>query len=181
MLLALISINLAILNMLPVLPLTGACALEHHRTDPWTQSSLRVFERISMIGLVIFVLLLGGDFERHRSSHPQMGRNGRGEPIADQRAVCLCGRGAPVTVQSMTTRTADVGGYPQSDPGACDYWGGDRPCRRARRCGGGGDECLRSGSSGAADRCPLRLADWRWRLCTQERLAADQSRQHRGS
>lgn len=58
MLLALISINLAILNMLPVLPLDGGHVLWsiieriRGRSLP-----LRVFERISMVGLAIFVLL----------------------------------------------------------------------------------------------------------------------------
>ncbi len=58
MLLALISINLAILNMLPVLPLDGGHVLWSIIERIRGRSlSLRVFERISMIGLVIFVLL----------------------------------------------------------------------------------------------------------------------------
>ncbi|NLV71986.1 MAG: PDZ domain-containing protein [Actinobacteria bacterium] len=58
MLLALISINLAILNMLPLLPLDGGHVLwsiiERIRGK---SLSLRTFERISMVGLAIFVLL----------------------------------------------------------------------------------------------------------------------------
>ncbi|OFW60539.1 MAG: RIP metalloprotease RseP [Actinobacteria bacterium RBG_16_64_13] len=58
MLLALISINLAILNMLPLLPLDGGHVLfsiiERIRGR---NVSLRVFERISLVGLAIFVLL----------------------------------------------------------------------------------------------------------------------------
>jgi regulator of sigma E protease len=57
-LLALISINLAILNMLPVLPLDGGHVLfsiiERIRGK---SVSLRVFEQVSMIGLIIFVAL----------------------------------------------------------------------------------------------------------------------------
>ena len=58
MLLALISINLAILNMLPLLPLDGGHVLwsiiERIRGK---SLSLRVFERISMVGLFLFALL----------------------------------------------------------------------------------------------------------------------------
>jgi regulator of sigma E protease len=58
MLLALISINLAILNMLPLLPLDGGhflfSIIERIRGR---SLSLRTFERISMVGLAIFVLL----------------------------------------------------------------------------------------------------------------------------
>ncbi len=58
MLLALISINLAILNMLPVLPLDGGHVLlsiiERVRGKA---VSLRTFERVSMVGLFLFVLL----------------------------------------------------------------------------------------------------------------------------
>jgi len=58
MLLALISINLAILNMLPVLPLDGGHVLWSIIERIRGRSlSLRVFERISMVGLAIFVLL----------------------------------------------------------------------------------------------------------------------------
>ncbi len=57
-LLALISINLAIFNMLPVLPLDGGHVLfsiiERIRGK---SVSLRVFEQVSMIGLLIFVAL----------------------------------------------------------------------------------------------------------------------------
>ena len=57
-LLALISINLAIINMIPLLPLDGGHALfsiiERVRRR---NVSLKVFERISLIGLAIFVLL----------------------------------------------------------------------------------------------------------------------------
>jgi regulator of sigma E protease len=57
-LLALISINLAVLNMLPVLPLDGGHVLfsiiERIRGK---SVSLRVFEQVSMIGLIIFVAL----------------------------------------------------------------------------------------------------------------------------
>lgn len=57
-LLALISINLAILNMLPLLPLDGGHALfsviERIRGK---SISLKTFERVSMVGLVLFVLL----------------------------------------------------------------------------------------------------------------------------
>jgi regulator of sigma E protease len=57
-LLALISINLAILNMLPVLPLDGGHVLfsiiERIRGK---SVSLRVFEQVSMVGLLIFVAL----------------------------------------------------------------------------------------------------------------------------
>ncbi|MBN1628487.1 MAG: site-2 protease family protein [Thermoleophilia bacterium] len=58
MLLALISVNLAILNMLPLLPLDGGHVLfsiiERIRGK---SISLRLFEKISMFGLAIFVLL----------------------------------------------------------------------------------------------------------------------------
>jgi regulator of sigma E protease len=58
MLLALISVNLAILNMLPVLPLDGGHVLfsiiERIRGK---SVSLKVFEQVSMVGLVIFVAL----------------------------------------------------------------------------------------------------------------------------
>jgi len=54
----LISINLALLNMLPLLPLDGGhvvlSVVERIRRRPL---SLRVFERISTVGLVLFVLL----------------------------------------------------------------------------------------------------------------------------
>ena len=57
-LLALISINLAIVNMLPVLPLDGGHVLfsiiERIRGK---SISLRVFEQVSMIGLLIFAAL----------------------------------------------------------------------------------------------------------------------------
>jgi len=57
-LLALISVNLAILNMLPLLPLDGGHALfsiiERIRRK---SLSLRTFERISMVGLFLFVIL----------------------------------------------------------------------------------------------------------------------------
>jgi len=58
MLLALISVNLAILNMLPLLPLDGGhvvmSIIERIRGR---SVSLRVFERISMVGFVLFVAL----------------------------------------------------------------------------------------------------------------------------
>ncbi len=58
MLLALISVNLAILNMLPLLPLDGGHALFSIIARIRGRSlSLRVFERISLVGLAIFVLL----------------------------------------------------------------------------------------------------------------------------
>jgi len=58
MLLALISVNLAILNMLPVLPLDGGHVLFSIIERIRGRSvSLRVFEQVSMIGLVIFVAL----------------------------------------------------------------------------------------------------------------------------
>jgi regulator of sigma E protease len=57
-LLALISINLAILNMIPLLPLDGGHVLlsiiERIRGK---SISLRVFERISMVGLALFAIL----------------------------------------------------------------------------------------------------------------------------
>ncbi len=58
MLLALISVNLAILNMLPLLPLDGGHALFSIIERLRGRSiSLRTFERVSMVGLVLFVLL----------------------------------------------------------------------------------------------------------------------------
>ncbi len=58
MLLALISINLAILNLLPVLPLDGGHALFSIIERIRGRSiSLRAFERISMVGFVLFMLL----------------------------------------------------------------------------------------------------------------------------
>lgn len=58
MLLALISVNLAILNMLPLLPLDGGHVLFSIVERIRGRSiSLRLFERISMVGLAIFVLL----------------------------------------------------------------------------------------------------------------------------
>jgi regulator of sigma E protease len=58
MLLALISINLAILNMLPLLPLDGGHVLWSIIERIRGRSlSLRAFERISMAGLAVFVLL----------------------------------------------------------------------------------------------------------------------------
>jgi regulator of sigma E protease len=57
-LLALISINLAILNMLPVLPLDGGHVLFSIIEKIRGKSvSLRVFEQVSMVGLVLFVAL----------------------------------------------------------------------------------------------------------------------------
>jgi regulator of sigma E protease len=57
-LLALISVNLAILNMLPVLPLDGGHVLFSIIERIRGRSvSLRVFEQVSMIGLLIFVAL----------------------------------------------------------------------------------------------------------------------------
>ncbi len=57
-LLALISINLAILNMLPVLPLDGGHVLFSIIERIRGRSiSLRVFEQVSMIGLIIFMAL----------------------------------------------------------------------------------------------------------------------------
>ena len=57
-LLALISINLAILNMLPLLPLDGGHVLFSIIERIRGRSvSLRVFEQVSMIGLIIFVAL----------------------------------------------------------------------------------------------------------------------------
>ncbi|MCL5736190.1 MAG: RIP metalloprotease RseP [Actinobacteria bacterium] len=57
-LLALISINLAIINMVPLLPLDGGHVLfsiiERIRRK---SLSLRTFERVSMVGLVLFVIL----------------------------------------------------------------------------------------------------------------------------
>jgi regulator of sigma E protease len=58
MLLALISVNLAILNMLPLLPLDGGHVLLSIIERIRGRSlSLRVFERISMVGLALFFLL----------------------------------------------------------------------------------------------------------------------------
>jgi regulator of sigma E protease len=58
MLLALISINLAILNMLPLLPLDGGHVLFSIIERVRGRSlSLRVFERISMVGFALFLLL----------------------------------------------------------------------------------------------------------------------------
>ena len=58
MLLALISVNLAILNMIPLLPLDGGHALFSVIERIRGRSlSLRMFERISMIGLGLFLLL----------------------------------------------------------------------------------------------------------------------------
>jgi len=58
MLLALISINLAILNMIPLLPLDGGHVLFSIIERVRGKSvSLRTFERVSMVGLVLFVLL----------------------------------------------------------------------------------------------------------------------------
>jgi len=58
MLLALISINLAILNMIPLLPLDGGHVLFSIIERVRGKSvSLRTFERVSMVRLVLFVLL----------------------------------------------------------------------------------------------------------------------------
>jgi len=58
MLLALISINLAILNMLPLLPLDGGHVLFSIIERIRGRSiSLRAFERISMVGFALFLLL----------------------------------------------------------------------------------------------------------------------------
>ncbi len=58
MLLALISVNLAILNMLPLLPLDGGHVLFSIIERIRGRSlSLRTFERISMVGFALFVLL----------------------------------------------------------------------------------------------------------------------------
>jgi len=56
--LALISINLALLNMLPLLPLDGGHVLLSIIERIRGRSiSLRVFERVSMVGLALFVML----------------------------------------------------------------------------------------------------------------------------
>jgi regulator of sigma E protease len=56
--LALISINLALLNMLPLLPLDGGhVVLSVVERIRGKSISLRVFERISMVGLALFALL----------------------------------------------------------------------------------------------------------------------------
>jgi regulator of sigma E protease len=58
MLLALISVNLAILNMLPLLPLDGGHVLFSIIERIRGRSiSLRAFERISMVGFALFLLL----------------------------------------------------------------------------------------------------------------------------
>jgi regulator of sigma E protease len=58
LLLAFISINLAIVNMLPLLPLDGGHVLFNVIEKIRGKSiSLRVFEQVSMVGLVIFVAL----------------------------------------------------------------------------------------------------------------------------
>jgi regulator of sigma E protease len=58
MLLALISVNLAILNMLPLLPLDGGHVLFSIVERIRGRSlSLRVFQRISMVGFALFLLL----------------------------------------------------------------------------------------------------------------------------
>lgn len=58
MLLALISINLAILNMLPLLPLDGGHVLFSIIERIRGRSlSLKAFERVSMVGFALFVLL----------------------------------------------------------------------------------------------------------------------------
>ena len=68
MLLALISINLAILNMLPLLPLDGGHVLFSIIERIRGRSiSLRVFERVSMVGLALFVAAVHrGHVQRHR-------------------------------------------------------------------------------------------------------------------
>ncbi|MBN1321167.1 MAG: site-2 protease family protein [Thermoleophilia bacterium] len=56
--LALISINLALLNMLPLLPLDGGhVVLSIVERIRGRSISLRVFERVSMVGLALFVML----------------------------------------------------------------------------------------------------------------------------
>jgi regulator of sigma E protease len=58
LLLAFISVNLAIVNMLPLLPLDGGHVLFNVIEKIRGRSvSLRVFEQVSMVGLVIFVAL----------------------------------------------------------------------------------------------------------------------------
>jgi regulator of sigma E protease len=57
-LLALISVNLALLNMLPLLPLDGGHVVLNIVERIWGRSiPLRIFERISMVGLALFALL----------------------------------------------------------------------------------------------------------------------------
>jgi regulator of sigma E protease len=58
LLLAFISVNLAIVNMLPLLPLDGGHVLFNVIEKIRGKSvSLKVFEQVSMVGLVIFVAL----------------------------------------------------------------------------------------------------------------------------
>lgn len=69
MLLALISVNLAILNMLPLLPLDGGHVLFSIIEKVRGKSiSLQVFQRVSMVGLfffvILFILATGNDIGR---------------------------------------------------------------------------------------------------------------------
>ena len=110
--LGLISLSLALLNLLPLLPLDGGHILFSIVEGIRGKAVGReVYERVSAIGIALFLVLmfigLSNDINRLGGGYTTRRR------VASKRHICVggvtIGGGAPVVVQSMTlTKTHDV-------------------------------------------------------------------------